>query len=318
MTRLEFQPSPFDRLDPVARAVRWWTSQMLDLAGAPRRTTLNADDIATGAKRLPRHVAIRLPEEEGFLAEISLARGQADAHRQALALKLPDLAPLPADELCVTARAMAPADDGATTYAVAMARRARLNALEAQARKRGARSVAFHVGDSDIDLLSPTAEARRRRSMLIDVGIIGALAIAAVAASLAWTSRINAETERLAQQERDLRGAAVAAETAREEAEVARALVERGILNRRSTVALDAIATLNLATPRSAWWTRLTWTPDEITIGAEAADATAAISSLSSAAKVWSIELSGAIAAAPEGGVQAFELVARRRKAEAP
>jgi hypothetical protein len=318
MTRLELQPSPFDRLDPVARALRWWTSQMLDLAGATRRTTLNADDIAAYTKRLPRHVTIALSEENGFLAEITLAKGHADVHRQALVLKLPDLAPLPADQMCVTARAVAPAEDGAITYAVAMARRARLDDLEAQARKRGARSVVFQVGDSDIDLLSPAAETRRRRSMLIDVGIIAALALASVAASLAWTSRINAETEHLAQQERDLRGAAVAAETAREEAEVARALVERGILNRRSTVALDAIATLNQATPRSAWWTRLVWTPDEITIGAEAGDATAAIGALSSSAKAWSIELSGAIAAAPEGGAQTFELVARPRKADAP
>ncbi|MEY2758106.1 MAG: hypothetical protein RIR33_1884 [Pseudomonadota bacterium] len=318
MTRLELQPSPFDRLDPVARAVRWWTSQMLDLAGAPRRTPRNADAIAGDAKRLPRHVAIMLPEEEGFLAEVSLAKGHADAHRQALALKLPDLAPIPAAEMCVTARAVGSAEDGAITYAVAMARRTRLDEFETKARKRGARSVVFHVGDSDIDLLSPTAEARRRRGMLIDAGIIAALALASVAASLAWTSRINAETEHLAQQERDLRGAAVAAETAREEAEVARALVERGILNRRSTVALDAIATLNQATPRFAWWTRLTWTPDDITIGAEAADATAAISALSSSAKAWSIELSGAIAAAQKSGVQAFELVARPRTANAP
>ena len=319
MTRIELQPSPVDRLDPIARAVRWWTSQMVDMIGAPRRKVISTDELAAETKRLPRHVAITLAEEDGFLAKVSLAKGNADVHAQALGLTLADLAPVSVPELCVAARAVGSDENGAITYAVAMARRARLDELEAAARKRGAGAIAFHAaGDDDVDILSPATQKRRRLAMIIDVGIVAALALAAVAASTLWTSRIAAETETLAERERDLRGAAVAAETAREEAEVARGLVERGILNRRSIVALDAIATLNQATPRQAWWSRLVWTPEEITIAAEASDATAAISQLSSTATGWSIELAGPIAAAPEGGVQTFTLVARPRKGASP
>jgi hypothetical protein len=319
MTRLDLQPSPLDRLDPVARAVRWWTSQILDIIGARRRKALMAHDIPTTTKRLPRHVAIGLPEEDGFMAELSLAKGNADVHRQALGLKLPDIAPIPADQLCVTARAVARGEDGSITYAVAMARRARLDDIEAITRKRGARSVVFHIpGSEDLDILSPATVRRQRRALVLDVGLVAALAVAAIAASMAWTWRIACETEILAEQERNLRGAAVAAEIARDESDVARSLIERGILDRRSTVALETIAALNEATPPQARWTQFVWTPDEITIGAEAGDATAAINALSSSANGWSIELAGVIAAAPEGGAQAFSVVARQRKVRSP
>ena len=315
MTAIVLHPSPLDRLDPVALAVRWWTNQMLDIIGAPRRKTITPDDLAD-ARNLPRHVQIALPETDGFIANVRLPKGHAEAHRQALSLKLSELTPAAPADLCLAGHAISRDTDGVTTYAIAMARRSRLTELDLLARKHGARSVTFCVGgDGDIPLLSPEAERARRTRLLIDAGLVVAIATAAVAASLSWSARIRAQTEVLADRERDLRGAAVAAETAREQAKVSLSLVERGILNRRSTTALDHLATLNLATPKSAWRTRVVWTPLEVTIAGLASDPNAAIAGLSEQAKTWSIEVSGEIAASASGAPQAFEVIARSRKA---
>lgn len=318
MNRITLQPSPCDRLDPVARAIRWWTDQMLDIAGRPQRRTIAASDVAEGTGRLPRHLAIMLSDTEGFVAEASLPRGLADAHRQALELKLSDLAPVQSEKLSVAATAVRQAQDGATTYALAMARKDTLNKLEDQARKRGAHDVVFAVTEaSALDVVSPTAAGQSRSRLIIDASLVLGVAITAVMAVMAWTGRITAEAEQLAGQERTLRSAAIAAENTRREGEVSQQLVERGVLNRRGHSALDALAALNAATPDNAWWRRVVWTPSETTLSLESTDATAAIASLSSAAKGWSLELSGALAAAQEGQAQAFELVARQRQAAA-
>jgi hypothetical protein len=57
------------------------------------------------------------------------------------------------------------------------------------------------------------------------------------------------------------------------------------------------------------------WTPDEVTISAQSQNATSALAALSSQAKDWSIEPSGTLEAAPGGGAQSFEFIARPRKA---
>ena len=318
MTTITLHPSPLDRLDPVAAAIRWWTSQMLDMLGGPHRRTFTLADLEA-TKSLPRAIDITLPETDGFIAEVRLPKGHADAHRQALGLKLGDIAPIPPADLIIAARATSRGESDAATYGVAMARARRLAELEAAARKKGARSVRFFIGEErDIPLLSPVAERARRRGLVIDAGIVLAVAAAAVAASLSWTARIGAETEALAARERDIRGAAIAAETARDQAAIAQALVERGILDRRSTTALDHLAQLNAATPVSAWWTKVVWTPNETTITAQGNDPTAAIWAISSTAKAWSIALVGEIAASGSGGPQAFELIARPRSASPP
>jgi len=313
VTRIDLQPSPLDRLDPVAQAIRWWTSQMIDIVGAPRRKMIPAESLDQVGARLPRNVAIALADTDGFIAHVRLPKAHADTHRQALQLQLADLAPIAPDRLRVAAKAVEKTGEGAFVYAVAMARPARLDQLEKAARRQGARSVVFHIADhAEPELLSPGAAARQQRSLILDASIVVAIAASAVLAITSWTMRVTSEAEDLATRERDLRGAAVAAEAARQQGAVSQALVERGVLKRRSTAALDTLALLNTATPDGAWWTRVVWTPEEVAISAQGRNATAAIGQMSERAKGWSIELTGPLASTPDAN-QPFDIVARPR-----
>jgi peptidyl-tRNA hydrolase len=316
MTRIQLQPSPFDRLDTVALAVRWWTTQMIEVVGSPNRRNVTVEQVETAGARLPGHITIQLSDTDGFTAHAALPKGHADAHRQALELQLADLSPVKPDLLAISATAIARAAEGATTYAIAMARRTRLDELDKAARRKGARSVVFQVDGSTFpDLHSPASSRRHQRSVILDAAVVASVAASAVLAVVVWTNTVSAEAETLAQRERDLRGAAIAAETARNEGDVSRALVERGVLKRRSYAALEAMARLNTATPNGAWWTRVVWTPEEVTISAQSQNATSALATLSSQAKDWSVEPSGTLEAAPGGGAQSFEFIARPRKA---
>lgn len=290
--------------------------QMIDIVGSPRRKPATVEQVETAGLRLPKHLTIKLDETDGFVAHAVLPKGHPEAHRQALELQLPDLCPVKPDLLASSATAIAQAPDGATTYAIAMARRTRLDELELAARKKGARSVAFQIeGPSAPELNSPLSSRRHQRSVIMDAAIVAGVAAAAVLAVMVWTNTVNVEAETLAQQERDLRGAAVAAESARNEGDVSRALVERGVLKRRSYAALEALARLNTATPKTAWWTRVVWTPDEVSISAQSQNATNALAALSGQAKDWSIEPSGTVEASPSEVAQSFEFIARPRRA---
>lgn len=318
MTRIDLQPSPLDRLDPVAQAIRWWTSQMMDILGRPRREAITAYALEAETRRLPRHVTICLSDADGFMAHAALPKAKVDTHKQALRLQLPDIAPLPPEELRVAARAVDIATNGVTIYAIAMARPDRLDQLEKLARSRGARSVVFQVADhAEPELLSPLTERKRQRSLFIDASIVVGIAAAAVVAVSAWTLRMTSEAEEFAIRERELRGAAVAAESARQQSSVSQAFVERGILKRRSMAALDNLAMFNTATPNEAWWTRIVWTPEEVAISAQGRNATTAIAHMSKEAKGWSIELSGSLAATGDT-VQPFDVIARPRRSASP
>lgn len=315
MSHIDLQPSAFDRLDPAAQAIRWWTSQMLDIFGRPRRRILTTDDVEGSRKRVAGHITIDLGETDGFLATARLPRGPAEAHRKALDLQLADLAPIPLEDLIVSARAVSQPDDRTVQYSLAMARRDRLDALEKQARDRGARSVSFRIkGSDEPEIISPNALRRRRRSLVIDASIAIVTAIATIAAVTLWTMRLDAETAVIAEQEREVRGLALAAQSARNQERLSHAMVERGVLERRSMSAMSDIATLNRATPDGTWWSRLVWTPSEITASGQSRNATAAIAQISGQAKAWRVELAGALAAAPEGMAQSFEIVLKPRK----
>lgn len=316
MTLLLLRPSPLDRLDPIAAAIRWWTSELGSLMGQPRVKAVHADELDQSKRRLPSKVSIVLGETDGFIARTRLPKGLAGAHAQALSHKLPDLAPVPPAALSIVASAVERNSDGALTYAVIMARKDRLAQLEAAARRRGATSVAFTVETApDIALRSPAAEQKSRLMLIMDaVLVLGVIAAAMIAVAI-WTACIEAETEALAAQERSLRRAAVAAETVRKDAGISTQLIERGLMSRRADTALRTLALLNQAMPETAWWTRLHWTPQETAISGQATDATAAIRQMSEAAKGWSIELAGPLTAAHSGSAQTFEIIVRERVA---
>jgi hypothetical protein len=319
MTQLRLQPSVLDRLDPVAGAIRWWTSQIVTLFGAAPRKTIAVEDLEHNTKRLHAKVAIALGETDGFVATTRLPKGSADAHRQALGLRIDDIAPTTPATLSMTGAAVARDADGSLTYAVMMARKERLTQIEAIARRKGARDVIFTSGNAgDLELRSPAAERKAQQALLVDAAIVLAIIVSTMIAVSVWTTRIEAETEMLAGEERSLRRAAVAAETTRNAAGVSAQLIERGLLSRRADAALRTLAMLNEATPDQAWWTRVRWTPQETTLSGQATDATAAIGQMSDRAKAWSIELTGPLNAAPSGGYQSFELIARERKTPTP
>lgn len=319
MTQLRLQPSVLDRLDPVAGAIRWWTSQIATLFGPTSRKTVAVEDLEHIRKRLPANVAIVLGEADGFVATTRLPKGSADAHRQALGLRINDLAPTAPAALSMTGAAVAREADGSQTYAVLMARQERLAQIEAIARRKGARQVSFTSGIAgDLKLRSPAAERKAQRALLVDASIVIGVIVSTMITVSLWTARIEAETEALAAQERSLRKAAVAAEATRNAAGVSAQLIQRGLLSRRADAALRTLAMLNEATPDQAWWSRVRWTPQETTLSGQATDATSAIGQMSDRAKSWSIELAGPLNAAPSGGYQSFELIARERKTPAP
>lgn len=319
MTQLHLQPSVLDRLDPIAGAIRWWTSQITGLFAPSPRKMVPADDLDQKPQRLPARVTIVLGETDGFVATTRLPKGAADAHRQALGLQIQDLTPAAPQTLSIVATAATRETDGSLTYALAMARRERLTELEAAARRKGAKSVAFAVEQAtDIELRSPNAQRQAQRDLFVDAFIILGVIVATMIAVSFWTTRIQDETEALAAEERSLRRAAVAAEAARNDASVSAQLVERGLMSRRADGALRALALLNEATPNTAWWTRVLWTPQETTLSGQTGDATTAIKQMSDAAKTWSIELAGPLNAAPSGSYQSFQIIARDRKSAVP
>jgi hypothetical protein len=311
---LNVVPSPYDRLDPVAAAIRWWTSQMAAVfqASAPRK--LDVDELSD-AKRLPPSIAVLLDETDAFFAQYVLPPGSPGAHRNALLLRLGDLTPIDPALLQISARTIERKKDNSLSYLMVMARRDRLSAIEGIARRKGARQVTFEArGQPDLALASLERSRSLRRSILFDAGLIGLIAVAASLMLNLWTMRIDRETHAVAAQEKAVRRAAIAAETTRRQDDIARALVDRGILRRRASVALDAMAALNRATPDNAWWTSIRWSPEETIISGASPAATAAIEKMSNQSPGWSIELSGALSAAPAGAPQAFELTARARK----
>lgn len=317
MARVQLQPSPFDRLDPVAQVVRWWTSQMAAMLANGPRNEVHSGALDQSKKRLPRRIVIVLTGTDGFTARTRLPKGQASTHLKAIELRLPDLAPVDPLNLVISTTAVSRNEDGGTTYEIAMARKARLDELEAIAKRKGAQSVAFKVESSaSVVLQSPRALSRASAGLVMDSAIIMATLASAVAAVSAWTIQVEKNTQALAEEERSLRRAAVATEASRSAGEISRQLVERGILTRRGSAALEALATLNSATPDETWWTRIRWSPGEVAITGQSPNATAAINALSSSAKGWSVELAGPLNSAQADGVQLFEILAKPRGAQ--
>jgi hypothetical protein len=309
--RIDLIPSSLDRLDPVARIVRWWTTQMTEILGVPPRKTLSVEAVEQG-KRLPARTAVVLPDADVFTANVSTPKGMAEAHRQALQLRLNDLAPVAPEKLVIAATAVDRGEDGSVTYTLAMARRERLDTLDRLARRKGARRLSFQPeGLAALDLKSPSRQREERRDLIVDAALIAAVLISALAAVMSWTAHIEAETVQLVEHERDLRRAAIAYETARRDGELARDFSSRGVLDRRAGAVLKALADLNAATPAGAWWTSVQWSTTEIVISAQANDAAKAIDAISNSAKAWSIELSGPISTS--GSVQTFDLKLRPR-----
>lgn len=313
---IQLVPSLHDRLDPVGQVLRWWTSQMSDLLGRPATKVLPAADIAQEARRLPYSVTISLGEEDAYAAEVPLPQGHPDMHRSALALRLAEIAPIDPDQLQIFATALAPTDASAVTYAIAMARKHRLDELERAARKKGAQLVAFCVESLPIlPLSSPREDRGKRINLIIDAALVLAIAVAAAVAVVAWGDRIKTDTAGITREERTIRSAAVAADAARRSAEQAKQLVDHGVLDRRAGAALRALAELNAATPDGSWWTAVRWTPEETTLTGESADAAAAIDAIAKAAPKFSVELAGPLRAGAPGQAQTFELKASPRKA---
>ncbi|MGD2134111.1 MAG: hypothetical protein PVI23_15065 [Maricaulaceae bacterium] len=298
---LILQPSPLDRLDPVAAAVRWWTTRLAEVfapegATTERRTWIGTDELEHSThKRLPRRLGVELSSGDVFVAKAALPPGSPEAHQKALALRIGELAPVDPSELEIAACRVQSMDASASVYAVSMARTARLGEIEEAARSRGARDVLFRPPSQGGVLRTPTAMRRRRRAAIVDTGLAVGLAAALSIAVVTMTRTLEQETAALADAERAIRAQAVAVERARRDADLSADLIARGVLDRRAGAALDDLAALNAATPDAAFWTRVQWRPGEVLISGASEEAAAAIEQLSQASEDWSVALSGAV-----------------------
>lgn len=307
MSALSLLPSIHDRLDPIAAMLRWWTTQMASLVpeGRPRLISVEALE---AQRRVPGSVLIELGETDAFHARVALPKGGPEQHRKALQLRLADLSPVDPQALEMVAIAMEPSANG-SIYAIAMARRDQLKALETLAGRKGARKVAFQAGpQSEAPLASTAVRQRRRRSVVIDAALACLVALGASVAIQFWAQRLEQETAALNAAERSLRRAVVAGEASAKEARLAADLVDQGVLKRRAGAAFETLAQISAATPNTAWWTAYRWRPDSITIAGQSPDATGAIKYLASKSANWRIEIGGPINAATAGGAQAFEV----------
>jgi hypothetical protein len=321
--RIDIAPGPDDRLDPLAAAVRWWTSRLLEVFATERTATVRLEEIEqTDPRKLPRSVTVALPSEDLFIARIRLPPGSVEAHKRALALRLPELAPLdPASLEVATRRAPSHADPDdkdrpQALYLVAMARTERLAALEQAALTRGSRRVRFcAAGEHSLRLETTRARQARLRSAMVDAALALALATMSVAAVSTTTRALERDTDALLAADQAARRAAVASERAAREAQLADGLVARGVLDRRAGVALDELAALDAATPDAAWWTRVRWVPGEVNLTGASGGATTAVEGLSKAASGWGVALAGPVRAGADRATQTFELKLTRQEA---
>lgn len=306
-------PSPRDRLDPAAAALRWWTTRLQDVFAPRGSATVSAEDLAK-SRRLRASVSIALGPKDLFVARVPMPPGHPGAHKKALALRLPELVPIDVDAIDVAARRSDAGTSDAAIYMIAVARTQRLEELETLARGRGARRVSFHpVGHTALRLETPRTRRRRRRGAVADALLVTLLVAAFVSASSAARMVITRETEGLVATERTIRQAAVARERDARDAEIAGEFVARGVLDRRAGSVVEDLAALNEATPDGAWWTRVRWEPDQVLIWGESDDASAAIEGLSAEATGWRVALSDAVRASGSDGRQSFELRVTRR-----
>lgn len=304
---LSLLPSAHDRLDPIAAVLRWWTTRIASLIpeGSPRVVSVEALE---AQRRMPRSVIIELTDTDTFCARMQLPKGSPERHRKALQLRLADLSPVDPAALEIVAIALEPSAE-ASVYAIAMAQRDRLNALEALARRKGARKVVFKADDLiAAQLVSARIRRSRRWDLMINAGLACLIAIAASLAVQLWRQRLEQETASINAAERSLRRAVVAGEASANEARLAAELVDRGVLKRRAGAAFETFAQISTATPNTAWWMAYHWTPESITLAGQSPDATGAIRYIAGKAASWRPEIGGPINAASAGGSQSFEI----------
>jgi len=329
--RITILPSPHDQLDPVAAFVRWWTRNLADVFAGSKVAVVPADDIeGRRDKRLPHAVSIALSPDDVFVADVVLPRGGAGAHAKALALRIGGLAPLDLSELeWVARRAAAPpaqeagsgtalaAADGTpkraqvndARYLVAMARTVRLNELERVARRSGARQLWFHAeGSREIRLMTARATRAMRRGALIDVALLGVALVTGMVAVHSWTQTINRDTDALVEAEQSVRSAAVARERSERDNASAEDFIARGVLERRVGAVARDISVINAATPDTAWWRRVRWQDDGVTVAGTSAQASVAIEAMSDSLVDWTVALSGPVRSSDGDDLQSFEL----------
>lgn len=318
MTRLEMQVSDHDRPDPVAWVIRWWLGQILSFAPRPRAETGGAD-VLLARQRLPRHVIARLPPEDVFVTGASLPPAAPDAHRRALELRLESIVPVDPGALCLSARATGRASDQSMSYVIAMARADRLDALEAALAEKGGRDVRFtRDGDDAVTLTSARRRRRERRGLGLDVMLTVLAAVLIMFAAAMWTSRLQVEAEQVRMAERDLRRSAVMLAAVERQGGIASGQLEVQIIGRRAGVLLKDLSDISAATPDTAWWTAIRWTPQGATVAMRSQAALADIASTADAALGWRVAPIGPMTAPDAGQVQAYDLRFVRREAGTP
>lgn len=310
-SQINMLPSRHDRLDPLAWSVRWWISTMRSMM---RSADASADAGDMNSLR-PAAGVHQLDLRDCFLAEVELPPGSPEQHRRAIELRFDEIAPLNAQDLCISAIALR-SDANGSRYRIAVARARTLESLSDQSREDGERPELFApAGHATPVLRSRSVLAADKRQTIFDAALVLFLAALLTIATAVWTDRLQTENRMLSGVEREMRREAVDRERLRAGSELARSLEADGILQQRPGAALDALAKVNAAIPDTTWLTAVRWSPGELYLTARSEDATAALEMISQDALRWSVAPSGPISSDASGESQTFDIRLVRRGA---
>jgi hypothetical protein len=308
VTGIRLLPSRHDSLDPVARMLRWWVDGLRVLPRRPVSVSPEEVEQASSGSR----VVIGLTGADVFVCERVLPPGRASVHAKALDYALDEVSPL--NRELVEVSAMAAETGPSTRYRVAIARRDRLESIEARARRRKVVIEGFHPATAP-ELRLSTPRMRRRDSR-------EKLAWVVCAATLIAASMVSIQAHAMALQKGNLaalgkaqstRAAALELERARRETALADSLLRRGLLERRPGAVLEDMAAITRALPNSAHLASVTWRPESMALSGTSRDGLGSLQEFAAAAPEWRVDVTGAVRSEAGRDGRRFELQASRR-----
>lgn len=290
---VEFAPNTLAAGDPVRGALLWWSQAIGLRRTQDKSNSISVENAQERSDRLRGNVTIELGPTDCFVAHLRLPATHLGQHRNAIELAISRHAPFDLSQLTVFVESSdrLPAY---CQYSIAMARKSRLRTLEVDMGKLGAGSVAFSASGL-VHSFSSNVRRRKDAGWLVATLIaLTALMIVSAAASEIWVQRFQRETLAILDIQKNARSAIVQAETKRVETEVAATLLSNGALQQRSGMALESLAELTSATPPTAWWSEMIWTPREVTIRASAHRSTEMLAAISEALPDRRVEMQAA------------------------
>ncbi len=192
-------------------------------------------------------------------------------YRKATEVALPQLMPMPEDGLIIYGRV---SKTGAQLAAF-RAEEVTVWSLQQRASKSWLRiSETWCVR-------TPGAQSAAKRNVMTGALAVAVLAVSIVALQVQYVAKLESDLEAMQVQEQESRAAALALARQRGEADLWGSLQKARAPERLPASVLYRIAELSRLTPNEAAWTRIDWTPEQITIEGRARDPLTVLSALS-------------------------------------